>query len=1128
MTSFRSQSTAFIAPAPDDSDFLDSESERDINESLAEQEVEDYTHGIPSASQRSHKLTEMEAELAAVATPCASQTTTTSYFSKRQQQPLRPAAKIMQMTTNFSFTYFADPAPQADVLNQNKGRQAAGLPLDGEQLNQYLARAKRQQDSGTEVAPASSIAPHVAADSILHWFSIDSELVYLSFFDDWGPLNVAMFYRFCLHLHHLIGMMQEVSCYEGCQIRLVSNANLHLCLQLEQKATALAKKPEEAADIHLILYTTDQPRSKANAALLAAMYAMVCGEMTPADAYHPLHELELVAFRDAGYGRADFYLTIQDILYGVHRAMTENLLDLMTFDLDEYETYEQVQNGDWNWITPNIIAFASPNDREYVAELRDGGIANGRATPGLKRPLNAAFTKTIRYFKEKNIQLVVRLNNPLYDSRVFEREGIQHVDMYFDDGSNPSEEIVRDFIERANEVISRGGAIAVHCKAGLGRTGVLIGAYLAYKHGFTASESIGFMRIMRPGCVVGPQQHFMYKEACNWMRWREQDDAKKEMEKALAKLKVELVGTRRRKSDEIEENSSNDTDLEVDVGLGSSGFDERRHKKIKMGAEAPSTPKKRKDGLTSSTDEEAAQAMPNMLIKPTPCVGQPRKSPSPSRKRAQQAQAPATVARMGVLGNNSTRARLMSSSQRSLSGSSFTRNLQQVSQIQESQENAGLENNVSTTPRGSRVLGEAQRLNMQVAATDDGDMVLTTPRAGDWNAASQAKLNMEKNASSPSQRLKSKAVEIGDDGLFVEGWKSPEPPTTYTNQMSHSVSRPIAAIIPTPTTPTSPSTITQGVRASPHIREKFGLREAGSHQGTPRSRKEVSELPSSNSNGSTNSITPSSSLTSQDAPGSEDEQLIAGPLDTIRTIDKSVVPSDEMTGKTVAIPKQASRGPTSMNRKTSQEKHTTKIATTSKSRSASNTSSTSSRTVSGSSSGPASGNTRPASSTNVRRVITHGTSTTGRVAAVKDQLAQRQAVQPIQSDLSTRPSLKRLRSPELGTVSDAKAGPTTQSRTLVPSQIANKFGLGISSIGVAPLPSSKPTVIVPRFAAATAASAARNHQQQHHDSARIQRGGGPLYTASTKIIAGSGVALPLLATARLNGRNVRRRRSSIS
>ena len=50
--------------------------------------------------------------------------------------------------------------------------------------------------------------------------------------------------------------------------------------------------------------------------------------------------------------------------------------------------------------------------------------------------------------------------------------------MYFDDGTCPTDEIVREFIDRAVEQIERGKKVAVHCTAGLGRTGVLIGGKL--------------------------------------------------------------------------------------------------------------------------------------------------------------------------------------------------------------------------------------------------------------------------------------------------------------------------------------------------------------------------------------------------------------------------------------------------------------------------------------------------------------------------------------------------------------------------------------------------------------------------------------------------------------------------
>jgi len=144
-----------------------------------------------------------------------------------------------------------------------------------------------------------------------------------------------------------------------------------------------------------------------------------------------------------------------------------------------------------NWIIPGkFMAFPEPCSQHVDA---DGYPA---LTPEDYSDL----------FVQAGISLVVRLNKKSYDEGRFINQGIKHVDLEFRDGSVPPQEIVSKFLYIAEKET---GAMAVHCKAGLGRTGTLIGLYAMKHYKFPARAFIAWNRICRPGSILGPQQQFL-------------------------------------------------------------------------------------------------------------------------------------------------------------------------------------------------------------------------------------------------------------------------------------------------------------------------------------------------------------------------------------------------------------------------------------------------------------------------------------------------------------------------------------------------------------------------------------------------------------------------------------------
>ncbi len=99
------------------------------------------------------------------------------------------------------------------------------------------------------------------------------------------------------------------------------------------------------AQKRIILYTSQAPDKCSNAALLISAYMILRHDKTPEEAYAPISaqsdQFPLVAFRDAGYGPATYWIDVPDCLRSLWRGLKQGILDLNTFDLEEYEFYEK-------------------------------------------------------------------------------------------------------------------------------------------------------------------------------------------------------------------------------------------------------------------------------------------------------------------------------------------------------------------------------------------------------------------------------------------------------------------------------------------------------------------------------------------------------------------------------------------------------------------------------------------------------------------------------------------------------------------------------------------------------------------------------------------------------------------
>ncbi|KAK9884003.1 hypothetical protein WA026_004938 [Henosepilachna vigintioctopunctata] len=284
------------------------------------------------------------------------------------------------------------------------------------------------------------------------YFSIDDEFQYQNYYFDFGPYNISYVYKYCTklnkYLHYSQGQKRVVHC------------------------------------------TSTNAEKKVNAAFLIGCYCIIYLKIHPSDVTKLLMKAgPYKSFMDASQIPCPYTIKLEFCFNAIAKARAFNFFNFDDFDVTEYDMYEKLQFGDMNWLVPRkFLAFIGPNSSEFL---------NGHPPDYY-----------IKYFLKNDIKTVIRLNSRMYDAAIFNNAGINHFDLIYPDGSTPSKDILMKFLQIAETAPA---AIAVHCKAGLGRTGSLIGAYIIKHYKMTAKEAIAWMRICRPGSVIGQQQIWLEK-----------------------------------------------------------------------------------------------------------------------------------------------------------------------------------------------------------------------------------------------------------------------------------------------------------------------------------------------------------------------------------------------------------------------------------------------------------------------------------------------------------------------------------------------------------------------------------------------------------------------------------------
>lgn len=248
----------------------------------------------------------------------------------------------------------------------------------------------------------------------------------------------------------------------------------------------LKTKINEDIPIVYYVYNSNNNYDLLNALFLFGCYFIIKENYTIEKVLFDIHyifEFCPQYYSDCISNYSGYVISIKDCFKTIKFIIDNKYFDINKFNLNEYLYYNEYQFRDMTIILDKFLAMSCPSSYKI--------------------------DNIINELKKKNIKNVIRLNKDTsYDKNLFQDNNIIIHDLYFEDMTTPTIHIIKKFLN----IISKYPVeeiFAIHCKAGIGRTGILICIYLILKLNFKPKYAITYLRIMRPSSIMYHQGLFL-------------------------------------------------------------------------------------------------------------------------------------------------------------------------------------------------------------------------------------------------------------------------------------------------------------------------------------------------------------------------------------------------------------------------------------------------------------------------------------------------------------------------------------------------------------------------------------------------------------------------------------------